>query len=872
MRDARVTVSILGRSCLRPRSLAALLTFSTMLIPQHTNATDASAPVAQPDAAQIQLGLRKLGVVGSVLYVAAHPDDENTNLLAYLSKHLLLRTAYLSLTRGDGGQNLVGSEQGVELGVIRTQELLAARRIDGAEQFFTRARDFGYSKNPGETLRIWGRDAVLADVVWVIRRFRPDVIVTRFSPEVSDTHGHHTASAQLAVEAFHAAADPAFHPEQLSAEIRPWQARRLFWNRSSWSLKDGEDLSAFASMDVNTFSPLLGASMGEIAADSRSMHKSQGFGVARTRRPIIEYFLPLDGKAIVGDSFLHGLDFSWKRLRGTATLGKLIEQAQRQFVAATPHTVIPTLLAIDDVLDHVADVGWRSVKKIEVRDLVLACAGLFAEATASEFRVVPDSEMRVVANAANRSPAKVVLKEIRLGGATLAEAPRTSTFRVDKPLSPAHSIDIEKVLHLDPKLAPSTPYWLALPPEAGLFQLARADQIGLPEMSSPLDVDFVFTVENHPLHVRRPLVFKWTDPVHGERYRPVEVAPPVSVEPADGVLLFPRGQVRKISVRLTATTTPIAGTLRLEAPAEWAVTPPTIPFTLDKRPTVDLQFQVQPPALGSGQTELRARLRAVADVGDLHLSHGVEHIEHAHIPIQTILIPSDLQAIAVAVATQGTMIGYIPGPGDDVPRMLQQIGYDVRLIDNGVLPHLTPEMLGRFDAVIIGVRAYNSNDKLPAAQSALMDYVRRGGTLIAQYNTNNRLAPLNIPIGPYPFTIGRERVTDEHAPVTLLDPDHPLLNWPNRIQSADFDGWVQERGLYFASSWDPKYKTPLSMSDPGESALAGGLLLANEGKGVYIYTGLAFFRQLPAGVPGAFRLFANLLAAGKRPHEPQHAR
>ena len=365
----------------------------------------AADPSPQPDAAEIQLALRKLGVVGSVLYVAAHPDDENTNLLAYWSKELLLRTAYLSLTRGDGGQNLIGSEQGTDLGVIRTQELLAARRLDGAEQFFTRARDFGYSKHPQETLRIWGKDAVLADIVQVIRRFRPDVIVSRFSPEVTDTHGHHTASAQLAVEAFHAAADPSFHPEQLSAEVRPWQARRIFWNRSTWSLKPGEDLSAFIKMDVNAYNPLLGISCGELAANSRSMHKSQGFGVARSRGPLIEYFKPLDETVETAppDSVLAGLDFAWTRFRGSSALKRLVERAQREFAPSAPHKVIPTLLQIDQALDGVADAGWRAKKKAEIRDLILACAGLFVEATSADFRVVPGNTIEVTATAVNRS-------------------------------------------------------------------------------------------------------------------------------------------------------------------------------------------------------------------------------------------------------------------------------------------------------------------------------------------------------------------------------------------------------------------------------------------------------------------------------------
>jgi LmbE family N-acetylglucosaminyl deacetylase len=841
----------------------------------HASGTPSASPAPQPDAAQIQLALRKLGVVGSVLYVAAHPDDENTNLLAYLSKELLLRTGYLSLTRGDGGQNLIGAEQGADLGVIRTQELLAARRIDGAEQFFTRARDFGYSKSAEETLKIWGKDAILADMVWVIRRFRPDVIVTRFSPEVTDTHGHHTASAQLAVEAFHAAADAKFHPEQLSEDVRPWQARRLFWNRSGWSIKEGEDLSAFIKMDVNAYNPLLGISVGELSADSRSMHKSQGFGVARSRSPIAEYFMPLDGSAASEKSFLAGLDLSWKRFRGTATLAKLIERAQREFVPATPYTIIRALLGIDEALDHLGEGEWRAQKKAEVRELVLACAGVFAEATAGDFRVVPGGEIALTASAINRSPAKIVLDELKVAGATFTaaqdakdaqDAQKSTSIRVNQPLG---SVEIKKTLRSQPNLPMTTPYWLALSPEPGVFRIAKADEIGLPVTPASLFVDFILTVDQHMLQVRRPIVYKWTDPVAGELYRSLEVAPAVSVKPATKVLMLPRGEARSVTIRLAAATLPVTGILRVEVPTGWAATPATIPFTFDKVPTLDVSLRVQPPALAPGQplqSTVDARLRAVADVQGNHLAQGVEHIEHPHIPIQAVLVPSEIHAVALAVEIQGKTIAYIPGPGDEVPSMLQQIGYDVTVLPDELLPHLTATSLARFDAVVLGVRAYNSNDKLPAAQPALMAYVHQGGTIVAQYNTNNRLAPLTIPIGPYPFTIGRERVTDESAPVELLAPEHQLLNWPNKISGADFEGWVQERGLYFASTWDTRYQTILSMRDPGEPTLPGGLLVAREGKGVYIYTGLSFFRQLPAGVPGAFRLFANLLAAGQKAH------
>ena len=846
-----------------------LLPVVTLLMSVNSIDANASPPPPQPSAAEIQLALRKLGVAGSVLYVAAHPDDENTNLLAYLSKEMLVRTAYLSLTRGDGGQNLIGAEQGTDLGVIRTQELLAARRLDGAEQFFTRARDFGYSKNPEETLKIWGKDAVLADVVQVIRRFRPDVIVTRFSPEFSDTHGHHTASAQLALEAFHAAADENFHPEQLTADVHPWQARRIFWNRSSWSLQPDDDLSDFLKMDVNAYNPLLGISCGELAADSRSMHKSQGFGVARARGPIVEYFKLLDEaepSSLFENSALEGLDFSWTRFKSPPTLKRLIARAQHDFVPAAPYKIIPILLQIDQALDAVADAGWRAKKKAESRDLILACAGLFSEATAADFRVVPGTSIEITATALNRSPAKFNLRDVRLSGGEIADLPGAAEVHVAKPLG---TVEVKRTLRVSPDLPPSTPYWLASPPEAGVFRVQDATLIGLPEAPSPLRVDFVFEIDGHTLTVPRPITFKWTDPVAGERTRPLEVAPMVSVQPSTAVLMFPRGDARTLTVRLAAGVPAVAGTLRLETPAGWSATPPSLPFKLaSKDQATEFAFRVQPPAMNGQQSAATGALRVVADVDNLHFSQSVSHIEHAHIPIQTVLGRAEVRLVSLPIERHGTKIGYIPGPGDEVPAALRQIGYEVTLIGDELLANLPAggSAFSRYDAIVIGVRAYNTSEKLRLAQPALMAYVQAGGTVVAQYNTNNRLAPLTTPIGPFPFEVGRERVTDEDAVVEFLLPDHHILNAPNRITERDFAGWIQERGLYFASTWDPRYQAVLSMSDPGESPLSGGILYARHGKGVFIYTGLAFFRQLPAGVPGAFRLFANLLAAGQGPN------
>ena len=831
----------------------------------------AAGPPPQPNAAQLALGLRKLGVAGSVLYVAAHPDDENTALLAYLANGALLRTAYLSLTRGDGGQNLIGSEQGPALGLIRTQELLAARRIDGAEQFFTRARDFGFSKSPDETLRIWGKDAVLADVVAVIRKFRPDVIVTRFSPEPAETHGHHTASAILALEAFHAAADPKFHPEQLVDGVGVWQARRIFWNRSSFFIKPTDDVSGDVKLDVDGYNPLLGESYGEMAADSRSMHKSQGFGVARTRTPIVEYFKLLAsadpkevarGKPLTG--ILDGIDVTLKRFAGAARLHGLVAKAIAKFELAAPYASVPALVAVDGALSEISDAGWRAEKQREVSHLVVAAAGLFVDATAADYRAAPGTAVEVTATAVDRSPVAVTLDEVRFpfeaSGHTVAhklETPKQDGERVSGAAAP---FDLKQSVKLPADLAPTTPYWLEAPPDAGLYH-AEPAFIGLPEQASPVEVTFGFTIGGRKFTVVRPVSYKWTDPVMGERYRPLEVTPAVSVRPETSVLMFPRGVTQTLTVRLVAGAPSATGVLRPAAPAGWTVEPASAPFVLGAVGSESaLTFHLRLNA-AAGTSAAPALLHVVAEIGGARLSRGVVRIEHAHIPIQTYLVAAEVRLVPVDLTVAGKRIGYIPGPGDEVPASLRQVGYEVTLVGDEALASGAPA-LARFDAVVVGVRAFNTNERLRAAHAALMAYVENGGTLVLQYNTNNRLAPLTVPLGPWPFEIGQRRVTDETAAVTFTATGHPALTTPNAIGPKDFEGWVQERGLYFAEKWDSHYETPLTMHDPGEAPQAGSLLWARSGKGTFVYTGLAFFRQLPAGVPGAYRLFANLLAGG----------
>jgi LmbE family N-acetylglucosaminyl deacetylase len=803
-------------------------------------------PVHQPHAGEIAAGLRRLGVTGSVLYVAAHPDDENTRFLAWLAGERGLRAGYLSVTRGDGGQNLIGTEQDELLGLIRTYELLAARRVDGAEQLFTRARDFGYTKSADEALRIWGHDEVLADVVLAIRRFQPDVIVTRFSTKPPN-HGHHTASALLAEEAFAAAADPKRFPEQLT-EVKPWQADRLLFNVSTWNLQPGADMSAYLKLDVGGYDPLLGRSWGEVSAESRSQHKSQGFGVPAERGPLWEYFSPLEGTKPKADVF-EGLDLTWKRFKGTEAVARAVDEAAKGFEMRAPHRSVPALVRVHEALSALPDDHpWKALKLRETEALLAACAGLFLEARAAEATGVPGSQVELNLLALNRSPAALRLVSVTLPGGEAVD--------VNAELAGHAPFKLPRKLALPENAPISTPYWLRKPVTGGLYTLEGEDRAltGQPEGPSALSVTFTYEVGGRRIRVVRPVVYVWTDPVRGELYRAFEIVPAVTATLERDVLMFPNGAARPVSVVLAAGRAEASGKVRLEVPEGWRVKPAELPFQLvargDER---TVQFKVTPPKGATG----RGRLRAVVESGGRTESWRVRTVTHEHIPPQAVRQPSEAALVPFALATQVKRIGYIPGPGDRVAESLAAVGYEVTLLPE---ERLAGEKLERFEAILVGVRAFNANPRLAVHRERLMKYVEGGGRLVVQYNTNSRVGPLKGFVGPYPLEIGRERVTDETAAMTPVTPDEPLLRGPNPLTAADFEGWVQERGLYFASKWDEHYRPVFAMKDPGEEPLKGSLLVARHGKGTFVYTGLAFFRQLPAGVPGAYRLLANVLA------------
>jgi LmbE family N-acetylglucosaminyl deacetylase len=778
-------------------------------------------------AADIAQGIAGLSVKGSVLYIAAHPDDENTRLLAYLAKEAKMRTAYLSLTRGDGGQNLIGNEQAELLGQIRTQELLAARKVDGAEQFFSRANDFGFSKTSDETFKIWGKEQILADAVWIIRKFRPDVIITRFPEDSRAGHGHHAASAIIAREAFVAAADPNRFPEQLKMGVKAWQAKRILWNTYNFG---GNNTTAANQLkvDVGLYNPLLGQSYGEIAAVSRTNHKSQGFGSTLQRGEAIEYFSHTAGEPAT-NSLFDGLNI---KVTDQAILD-LIAKIQTEFNVNKPAAVVPDLLRLKKLAAN--ELGFKNRL---LDELILACTGFWAEAVTTQQSYAVGDEVPFTINAIYRN-GEIAPKINYLAAA------QTVAMQSNKMAT------INYRLFADSN-AITQPYYLQKEHPIGYYSINKQQDVGYPENPNALEAKLDVDIGGELISLRLPLRYKFTDPIKGEQYQPLVIAPKVTATLSDQAYLFLNNQPKNIEVSLKSFTQNVSGELIPVLPAGWKSNPEKIAFNFaQKGENKIVTFNVIPSAKSTNATALDLQVKINGQVSN----RGYKAIRYDHIPNINLFPMAAAKLTLADLKMAAKRIGYIDGAGDLVAQALQQVGYQVM--------QLTPSQimvadLASYDAIVTGVRFFNVSDEAKEVYSKLMDYIKNGGVLLEQYNVNNGLKSTNF--GPYPFKLVNKRVTEEDAKVTFTNPNHVVLNYPNKINPRDFDGWVQERGLYFADEIDPKYETILSMNDTGEAPNVGSLLVANYGKGRFVYTSLSFFRQLPAGVPGAFRLFANLLA------------
>ncbi len=805
------------------------------------------------NSSEIYEAVQKLNVLGSVLYIAAHPDDENTRLISYMSNHVKARTAYLSLTRGDGGQNLIGPEIRELLGVIRTQELLAARRIDGGEQRFTRANDFGYSKHPDETLEIWNKDEVLSDVVWTIRNFKPDVIINRFNHRTpGTTHGHHTSSAVLSMEAFDLANDPSKYSTQLkSTEI--WQPQRLFFNTSWWFYGSQEkfdkaDKSNMLNFDIGVYYPTKGMSNNEVASLASSQHLCQGFGRLSQRGSQQEYIEFLKGEPLDDrNDIFSGIDTSWNRVEGGQAVGTILNKIESDFNFANPASHLPQLLEAYKLLQNVKDEHWKTIKTKEIKAIIEACAGLYLEVSANTPNASPNAEVQLKMEVLNRSHSKINLVSYNLS--TLQKG-----ISKNMELPENERLNFEEGMTIPNDMAYTTPYWLNNKSTLGMYHVEDKNLIGLPETPRAVFVDFNLMIENTPITITKPVVYRYAKPDKGELYRPFEIIPEVSARISDKVFIFENDQQKEIEVTVNAGRNNINGYVQMAYPKDWSVYPEKQKVAITNKGDIQkVVFTVIPP-----KNQSEGFITPMVNInGKFYADERIE-IDYAHIPFQTVLMPSQSKVVRLNIEKRGNNIGYIEGAGDVVPESLRQIGYNVTIIKP---EQISPENLINFDAIVVGIRAYNIVDELKFKQKFLLDYVNNGGNLIVQYNTNRRLKVDNL--APFDLKLSRDRVTDENAEVRILAPNHPILNFPNKITTLDFEDWVQERGLYFPNEWSEEFTPLLASNDKGESSKEGSLLIAKYGKGNYIYTGLSFFREFPAGVSGAYRLFANMLSAGK---------
>ncbi len=793
-------------------------------------------------SSDMYLALRKLNVLGSVLYVAAHPDDENTRLITYFSKDKLYRTGYLSITRGDGGQNLIGDEQGIDLGLIRTQELLAARRIDGGEQFFTRAFDFGYSKNPDETFRKWDKEKILGDVVWVIRTFQPDVIITRFPTTGEGGHGHHTGSSILANEAFAAAADPNRFPEQLQT-VEPWQVKRILWNTFNFGGTNTITEDQF-KVDVGGYNPLLGKSYGEIAAESRSQHKSQGFGVPASRGESFESFKTTKGPAPVND-LMEDVNLSWNRVAGGAEIEKKINKLIDSFDLVHPKNSVAGLVQLYKQMNGLRDSYWKAQKLKEVKTLIEQCSGLFVDVTVPvQFAVQTDS-LKINFSLNNRLGVDASLERIKVDEFDSSFAQQ---------LIKNKNLNFSRTFFVPASKTVTQPYWLEEEMEEGYYHVENPLQIGKPDAEPAYIASIGINIYGESFVFSKPVKYKFTDPVRGEIYEPVVVVPPVTVKPSIQYAIIHDKKTAAVNLNIKAYKN-----ISFPDPALTSALPPA-GMQSAGHGSFSKNQELSVPAIISRQGKSSRVKFYLGDAARPYFKNKHE-VKYDHIPYINYFTDATVNFLELDLKTFNKKIGYIVGAGDKVPEALEQMDYEVTLLTD---KELSRNNLQQFDAIISGVRAYNTNDWLNKYYDKLMKYVKEGGNYIVQYNTNNFISNIKNNIGPYDFSIARTRITDENSPVVFLKPAHPVLNFPNKITQEDFKGWVQERSIYHAEKWHKNFESIFSMSDPGEKSDDGGLIIARHGKGYFTYTGIVFFRELPAGVPGAHRLLANLIALNKK--------
>ncbi|WP_293744494.1 PIG-L family deacetylase [uncultured Pedobacter sp.] len=804
----------------------------------------AAQQVRPAKSSEIYRELKTLKHLPKVLYLAAHPDDENTGLLSWLINDQNVETAYLSLTRGDGGQNLLGTEQGAALGLIRTHELLEARRLDGAQQFFTRAIDFGFSKNTTDTFKQWDADSITADVVWVIRKFRPDVIICRFPPTAAAGHGQHAASAVVAEKAFKAAADKNMFPEQLKY-VAVWQPKRLLWNTFRFGAVNTTAENQL-KVSVGQYDAQLGMGYGELAGLSRSLHKSQGAGTQSVAGIRSEYFVNVLGDPAKRTLF-DGLNMNWSD-KGIGDIDELIDIVLLSFNYNQPDKSLHGLLMLRRKIAKLQDVALRKDKLAAIDNIILSSAGFMGEVVTNQPEALAGNSYNFRLNLISRSATPVKVESVNW---------LNQTDELNRTLANDSLITIERKIQVPADAAPTEPYWLAKPAKnAATFSVPNDTLIGLPEMQSPVNVLLTLKIESEKFAVSLPLSYKKLDPVKGDVVEALRIVPALDLSFSEPVYFAKEKEALNVGLRLRANKNINYGRITFKIGNQVVKTFQGI--NLGENTLSTMNFVIRVEDLAKIKTS-QNKLEAVFSSETNDYSKGHVLIQYPHLPTLQYFVPATTWLIKGDIKVLAKKIGYIEGAGDLIPEFLRQAGLQVDVLTEADI--LNPVKLASYDAVVTGVRVINTEKRIKNWQTALRSYVENGGTIVMQYNTTQDMALQDF--GIYPFNISGKRITEENAEVKFLKPDHKVLNYPNKITAEDFKGWVQERGAYFPDQWDAKYEPLFEMHDTGEEPLQGSTLYAKYGKGNFIYTPLAFFRQLPAGNVGAARLFFNFLSAGK---------
>ena len=788
--------------------------------------------------------LEKLNTLGKVLYVAAHPDDENTRLITYLSNEKKYQTAYLSLTRGDGGQNLIGKDLKENLGLIRTQELLEARKIDGGIQFFTSAIDFGYSKNSKESLEFWNEDQILYELVWIIRKFKPDVIITRFNEVSGITHGHHTASSILANKAFRISGNPDIFPDQLEF-LETWKAKRIFWNTSTRFF----DLSKYSDdeilkIDVGLYNKILGKSYNEISSESRSMHKSQGFGSLKRRGSEKELFILTQGDKY-DDNLMDGVDVTWNRFGENNEIIEYINNLVNEYDPKKPYKTVNKLSVLYEKVSKIKDEDWKKIKLNEIKNLIKACLGLFFESLSDVSISSIGENIKVNFDAINRSPININLKQVSVFD---------EDFLIKKDLINNEFFRFEKTIKIPESESFTEKYWLINKPNFGNYDVNHQKLIGNPDNNFPVETNFIFTINNIEVSYTIPLLNKKNSPTKGDDYKIFNIGLPIYLNPKRYNELVVNSNSQTIEVEVISGKENLDATIYLDVPENIKYEPKYFDLSFkDLNEKKIIKFDLTLPETDSFKENIIVK----AKYNDEYYERGIKEINYDHI-IQQVRFPlSEIKIIKFNIKTKGKNIAYFMGSGDNIPSFLSLIGYKIDLL---TLDQLSTDILSNYDALIIGIRAYNVNKKLIEKTKEIHNYVKNGGNVLVQYNTSRGIDVKDF--APYSFNISRNRTSEENSKVDIINKNHLALNYPNKILLEDFDNWVQERGLYFPINWSDDYETLISSNDSREKPNHGGILISKIGKGHYVYTSYSWFRQLPSGVSGAYKLFVNLISLG----------